>query len=132
MTVGLHARIRRNLEVQAERKVAEQAVRDEAAAEAIVDRRRTGALRRAMTRFIAQTAIEAEEREASEVDFLFSALDEHLDRGRADPIDFEHVDVKRLALAICRELGVDPGADWWRDGWGVEAPAHEPATPPPR
>jgi hypothetical protein len=122
MTVGLHARIRKDREAQVERKSAEQALREVEAAEALEDRRRTGNLRRAMTRFIAQTAIEAEEREAPDVERLFADLDARLDHGRPDALDFEHVDVKALAWALCQDLGVDPGPDWWFEGWGVEAP----------
>jgi hypothetical protein len=129
MTVGLHSRIRRDLKLQAERRAASTAHRAAEEAEALEDRRRTGNLRRAMTRFIVGTAIEAEEREAPETERLLVDLDERLDRGRPNALDFEHVDVKQLAYALCQDLGVDPGPDWWLDGWGVEAPP-EPAAPP--
>jgi hypothetical protein len=122
MTVGLHAKIRKDRQAREEKQAADQAVLDEAAAEALEDRRRTGNLRRAMTRYIAQTAIEAEERDAPESERLLTRLDERLDHGRPDALDFEHVDVKSFAYALCREMGVDPGPDWWMDGWGIDAP----------
>ena len=70
MTVGLHAKIRKDRQARAEKQAAEQAVQDEAAAEALEARRRQGRLRRATTHYIVTTAIEAEEREAPEVERL--------------------------------------------------------------
>jgi hypothetical protein len=125
MTVGLHARIRRERELRKERRDAEQGARDAEARAELEDRRRTGNLRRAMTQFIARTAIEAGEREDDEVDRLMAEADARLCEGRADPIDFERVEVKPLAYSICQSIGVDPGPDWWREGWMIDTDARE-------
>lgn len=127
LTVMLHARIREGGLARDGRTVAKPATplapaavpADADAEAALEDRRMTGRLRRSMARFIAGTAIEALEREAPETERLFEALDERLDREGRDDADFADHDVKDLAVSICRDLGVDPGPEWWADGWGI-------------
>jgi hypothetical protein len=113
LTVMLHARLREGGLGRAPEPADAQARAE------LEDRRTTGRLRRAMTQFIAQTAIEALEREAPETERLLEALDERLEREGSDDADFADVEVKDLAYAIARELGADPGPDWWSQGWQI-------------
>jgi hypothetical protein len=75
-----------------------------------------------MTRFIVQTAIEAEERDEDELEQLFAGLDARLAEYGDDPLGFEEVHVKATAWAIAKDLGVDPGPEWWEDGWRFSPP----------
>jgi len=121
MAVGLHAKILRQRQARADRKAAEKAVQDAEAAAELEDRRDTGRLRRAMSRFIAGTAVEAEEREAPEAERLFAELDARLYGDGQDDADYDQIDVKGLAYEICQDLGIDPGPDWWEEAWGINA-----------
>jgi hypothetical protein len=133
MTVGLHAKIRKDRQVRVERRAADAAADAAQAAEALEDRRRQGRLRRAMAHFIVATAIEAEEREAPEVERLIEAAHRRLDAmaPNRDVADFAEIDVKATAFAIAKALGVDPGPDWWIDSWRADAPPPEPDPAPP-
>lgn len=119
LTIGLQTRILEGLKPQPERREGEARACEDQPDAGLEDRRVTGRLRRSVTRFIAGSAIEALEREAPETERLFDALDERLDREGPDDADFAEIEVNRLALAICRDLGADPGAEWWEEGWGV-------------
>jgi hypothetical protein len=131
MTVGLHARLRTQAQLRRERRAADAAERAAETAEALEDRRRTGRLRRAMTRFIVSTALEAEERDPRETDRLVEALDARLAAFGADDADLAALPVKDAARALAEDLGIDPGPDWWRDGWGIEPAPRPPPTPAP-
>lgn len=126
LTIGLQTRIlegpKEGSKPQAENREAQARAGEDQPDAGLEDRRVTGRLRRSVTRFIAGTAIEALEREAPETERLFDALDERLDREGPDDADFAEIEVNRLALAICRDLGVDPGPEWWEEGWGVSPP----------
>jgi hypothetical protein len=122
MTVGLQAKIDRERQARADRLAAEQAEKDAEEAVVLEERRATANLRRAMTRFIVQTAIEAEERDEDEVEQLFEGLDARLAEYGDDPLDFEAVHVESTAYAIAKDLGVDPGPDWWEEGWQIQSP----------
>jgi hypothetical protein len=122
MTVGLQAKIVRDRQARADRIAADKAARDEEEAVILQERRAKATLRKAMTRFIVQTAIEAEERDEDEVDDLFAGLDARLAEYGDDPLDFEEVHVKSTAWAIAKALGVDPGPDWWEEGWQFQSP----------
>jgi hypothetical protein len=74
-----------------------------------------------MSRFIAGTAVEAEEREAPEAERLFAELDARLYGDGQDDADYDQIDVKATAWAICQDLGIDPGPDWWEEAWGINA-----------
>jgi hypothetical protein len=118
LTVMLHARIREG----DPGKAADAAERARQAQAELEDRRLTGRLRRSMTQFIVQTAVEALDREAPETERLFDALDERLGREGEDDADFAEIEVKEAAYAIAQDLGVDPGPDWWLQGWGIISP----------
>jgi hypothetical protein len=123
LSVNLHDKLLHRRQARADRLDAEQAVRDAAAAEKLDDRRLTGGLRRAMTHFIVETAIEAEERDRETVDRLFQGLEARLLQIGEDPADFDEIHVKATAYAIAKDIGADPGPDWWMDGWSIETPA---------
>jgi hypothetical protein len=122
MTVGLQSRILRDRQARADRLAAEKAVKDAEEAEMLHERRVKGNLRRAMTRFIVQTAIEAEERDDEDWDRLVEGLDERLGQLGEDGLAFEHIHVKDTAYAIAKDLGLDPGEDWWREKWLIDPP----------
>jgi hypothetical protein len=128
-TVGLHGRLLNGRQARQDRLDAEQAAKDAEAEAVLTERRMTGKLRRGMTGFIAQTAIEAEERDPDETERLLDALQAKIAEPGEDPLAYETIDVKQFAWALCQDLGVDPGPDWWMEGWGVEAPKR--AKPPP-
>ena len=122
MTVGLQAKILRERQARADRLAADKAVKDAEAAQILEERRAKGGLRRAMTRFIVRTAIEAEEREEDEVDRLFEGLNARIAEIGDDGLDFEDVHIKDTAFAIAKDLGADPGSEWWEEGWGISSP----------
>jgi hypothetical protein len=126
MTVGLQAKIVRERQARADRIAAELAVKDAEEAQILEERRAKANLRKAMTRFIVQTAIEAEERDEDELDQLFEGLDARLGEIGDDPLDFEEVHVESTAYAIAQDLGVDPGPDWWEEGWQISPPPTQP------
>jgi hypothetical protein len=131
LCVGLHDKLLHRRQARTDRLATERAVRDAAAAEKLEDRRLTGGLRRAMTHFIVETAIEAEERDRETVDRLFQGLEARLLQIGEDPADFDEIHVKQTAYAIAKDIGADPGPDWWMDGWGIEVPAPRPTPHPP-
>jgi hypothetical protein len=135
MTVGLHAKIRKDRTDRVERKAAVEAANDAEAADAMEARRRQGRLRRAMSHYIVQTAIEAEERDAPETERLIEEAHRRFETmaPNRDMADFADIDVKQTALEIARALGADPGPDWWSDGWKMDVPPKppDPAPQPP-
>jgi hypothetical protein len=135
LCVGLHDKLLHRRQARTDRLAA---VRDAAAAEKLEDRRLTGGLHRAMTHFIVETAIEAEERDRETVDQMFRGLEARLIQIGEDPADFDEIHVKSTAYAIAKDIGADPGRDWWFDGWKIEVPEpwpepepDRPAHPPP-
>jgi hypothetical protein len=127
MTVGLQAKIVRDRQARADRIATEKAVKDAEDARVLEERRVKANMRRAVTRYVVQTAIEAEERDADETDRLFEGLDARLHEIGDDPLDFEEIHVKDTAYAIARDLGVDPGPDWWQEGWQYSPPPRNPS-----
>jgi hypothetical protein len=132
MTVGLHAKIRKDQKARADRQAAEQAIQAAEDFEALEVRRRQGRLRRAMSHYIVTTAIEAEERDAPEVERLIEEAHRRYDAlaPNRDVADFADIDVKETAATIARSLGVDPGPDCWTNGWRLDAPPQPPEPPP--
>ena len=118
-SIALQARILDQRRARQERREAARAAEAAEAEAVLADRRLTGRLRRSMAHFIAQTAIEAQEREPEEVERLMEGLDARLAGG--DDADFDQIHVKNTAFAICQDLGVDPGAEWWMEGWGISS-----------